>query len=256
MENTYTVKQLAALAGVSVRTLHHYDACGLLKPGKRSPAGYRLYGPYELYRLQQIMFYKELDFPLENIAAILDDPDFELTPALEAHEKALQARRDRISTLLETIHKTLEKLKGGPVMLTDKDLYEGFPKGNTYREEAVAKWGREAVEKSENNLRKLDKAELLKLRSRFDEIRSELGGLMHLPASHPKVQKVIHTHFELIKRFWGETVPEAERLAAYAGLAKLYINDERYTQTPDGKSDPAYAAFIAEGMTYYSTHPA
>lgn len=256
MEKTYTVKQLAALAGVSVRTLHHYDACGLLKPGKRTPAGYRVYGAYELYRLQQIMFYKELDLSLENIAAILDDPGFEPAAALEEHKKALQARRKRISILIKTIDKTLSTLKGGPVMLTDKELYEGFPEGNTYREEAVAKWGRQAVENSENNLRKMDKAAFLKLKHAFVDIRTALQELMHLPPSHPKVQKVIHTHFELIRRFWGNAVPEEERLAAYKGLAQLYVDDDRYTQTPDGKKDPAYAAFISEGMKWYAAHPA
>lgn len=256
MENNYTVKQLASLAGVSVRTLHHYDECGLLKPGKRSPAGYRLYGAYELYRLQQIMFYRELDLSLEDIAAILDDPDFELTAALEEHKKALQARRDRISTLLQTIEKTISKLKAAPIMLTDNELYEGFPKGNTYRDEAIAKWGKQAVESSENSLRKMDKAAFLKLKDDFGRISTALKKLMHLPASHPKVQREIHAHFELIKKCWGTAVPEAETLAAYKGLAQLYLNDERYTQTPEGKPDPAYAAFISEGMAWYAAHPA
>lgn len=256
MENNYTVKQLASMAGVSVRTLHHYDECGLLKPGKRSPAGYRLYGAYELYRLQQIMFYRELDLPLEDIAAILDDPGFELTAALEDHKKALQARRERISTLLETIEKTLLKLKSAPIMLTDNELYEGFPAGNTYRDEAIAKWGKQAVENSEQALRKMDKGAFLKLKDDFDHTRTALKELMHLPPSHPKVQREVHAHFELIKKFWGTAVPEADRLTAYKGLAQLYLQDERYTQAPDGQPDPAYAAFLSEGMAWYAAHPA
>ena len=98
----YSVKQLAQLAGISVRTLHLYDQLGLLKPNIRTVARYRLYGEKELLRLQQILFYKELDFPLQEIGKILDDPDFDLVEALLSHKNALEIRRDRIGTLLTT----------------------------------------------------------------------------------------------------------------------------------------------------------
>lgn len=252
MESTYTVKQLAKLAGVSVRTLHHYDQLGLLEPSKRTGAGYRLYGESELLRLQQIMFYRELDLSLERIAVILDDPDFEVLQALESHKHALEERRRRLSVLLETIDKTILKLKGGPVMLTNEELYEGFPKGNTYREEAIAKWGRETVEDSEQKLRKLSKAELNRMKGEFGLIRTELGALMHLDVADRRVQTVIQRHFELIEKFWGDSV--SDRLEAYKGLAKLYVDDERYTQTADGKADPGYAAFISKAMIWYAGH--
>lgn len=254
MESTYTVQQLAKLAGVSVRTLHHYDQLGLLKPSERTTAGYRLYGESELLRLQQIMFYKELDLSLERIGDILDDPGFEVLQALESHKQALEERRKRLSILLETINKTILKLKGGPVMLTNEELYEGFPKGQTYREEAIAKWGRETVEGSENKLRKLSKAELNRLKGEFDNIRTELGALMHLDVADRRVQKVIHRHFELIMQFWGKDGCDHSTLESYKGLAKLYVDDERYTQTADGKNDPAYAAFISKAMVWYADH--
>src|SRR5580693_1755938 len=93
----YSVKQIARLAGVSVRTLHLYDQIGLLKPSVRTRAGYRQYGEPELLRLQQILFYRELDFPLKEIAEILNDPDFDLIRALAGHKQALSARRDRLN---------------------------------------------------------------------------------------------------------------------------------------------------------------
>ncbi|WP_343702573.1 MerR family transcriptional regulator [Chitinophaga sp.] len=96
MDN-YSVKKLARLAGVSVRTLHLYDKMGLLEPSVRTQARYRLYGEKELLRLQQILFYRELDFPLKEIRDILDDPTFDLAQALEGHKKALQARQERIA---------------------------------------------------------------------------------------------------------------------------------------------------------------
>lgn len=252
MESTYTVKQLAKLAGVSVRTLHHYDQLGLLKPSKRTTAGYRLYGESELLRLQQIMFYKELDLSLEKIAEILDDPDFEVLQALENHKHALEERRKRLSILLETINKTILKLQGGPVMLTNEELYEGFPKGNTYRDEAITKWGKETVEDGENKLRKLSKAELHKLKDEFEQIRTDLGKLLHLDVADRRVQTVIQRHFELIQKFRGDSVHD--RLEAYKGLAKLYADDERYTQTADGKADPGYALFIGKAMVWYVDH--
>src|SRR5688500_17485670 len=90
----YSVKRLAALAGVSVRTLHLYDEIGLLKPSIRTEKKYRLYGRAELLRLQQILFYKEMDIPLKEIADILDDPQFDLLTALENHKKALKQKQE------------------------------------------------------------------------------------------------------------------------------------------------------------------
>src|SRR5688572_8269383 len=101
----YSVKQLAKLAGVSVRTLHLYDQLGLLKPAVRTEARYRLYGEPELLRLQQILFYKELGLPLQEIGEILDDPDFDLVKALGDHRKALQEQGKKIKVLLGTIDK-------------------------------------------------------------------------------------------------------------------------------------------------------
>ena len=100
----YTVCRLARMAGCSVLTLlHHYDQLGLLKPSTRTAAGYRLYGEQELLRLQQILFFKELDFPLSEIQAVLDDPDFDQVQALENHRRLLQQRADRLTGLLQTI---------------------------------------------------------------------------------------------------------------------------------------------------------
>src|SRR5690606_30599484 len=101
------VQELARKAGVSVRTLHHYDEIALLRPEKRSAAGYRLYGHAQLLRLQQILFYRELDFPLEEIGRLLDAPGFDPARALRAHRPALEARLGRLHRLLETLDKTL-----------------------------------------------------------------------------------------------------------------------------------------------------
>jgi DNA-binding transcriptional MerR regulator len=145
-QSRYSVKQLARLAGVSVRTLHVYDKLGLLRPSVRTDAGYRQYGEAELLRLQQILFYKELDMPLKDIAEILDDPEFDLLKALTGHKAALSARRDRINTLLNTIDATIDHLKN-KTMSNFEELYEGMPleQAAALREEAIDNWGEEAI---------------------------------------------------------------------------------------------------------------
>jgi DNA-binding transcriptional MerR regulator len=175
---TYSVKKLSSLAGVSVRTLHHYDRLGLLKPSVRTEARYRLYGEKELIRLQQILFYKELDFPLQEIRQVLEDPDFDLVTALKSHKTALKDRRDRLTTLLGTIDKTISKLKGEQIMVTDEELYAGFPKeqAEAYRQEAAAKYGAKVVEDSENNLRKMTKADWANEKGEAEDIARTLAG--------------------------------------------------------------------------------
>ncbi|MFC5411708.1 MerR family transcriptional regulator [Larkinella bovis] len=249
---TYSVKKLASLAGVSVRTLHHYDRLGLLKPSVRTEARYRLYGEKELIRLQQILFYKELDFSLLEIRQVLEDPEFDLVTALQSHKTALCERRDRLTTLLGTIDKTLSKLKGEQIMLTDEELYAGFPKeqAEAYRQEAVAQYGEKVVKESENKLRHLSKAEFEQLKSEGEAIYRTLGELMHKDPADPAVQQQIARHFAHIRKMWGPSVGNGNPLAAYRGLAQLYVDDPRYT-SQNGEPNPAYAHFLNQAMVYF-----
>ena len=197
----YSVKKLAKLAGVSVRTLHHYDRIGLLKPSIRTEAKYRLYGEKELIRLQQILFYKELDFSLSDILAILEEPNFNVLTALESHKLALKARQDRLATLLSTIDKTISTLTGERVMLTNEELYEGFPKGEAYRNEAVAKYGADVVDESETKLRKVGKSDFTKLKADQQEIAQTLAAMMTLDPTSEAVQHQIARHYANIGDF-------------------------------------------------------
>src|SRR5688572_6322492 len=162
------------MAGVSVRTLHLYDQMGLLKPSIRTEKKYRYYGRAEALRLQQILFYKALGMPLKEIADILDDPQFDPVQSLENHKKVLLQKKEQLSTLLNTIDKTIDHLKN-ETMLSTEELYKGMPKeaATTWREEAVQKWG-DAVERSENHLRKKSKQE-------FEQLKQAAGqNWMHL----------------------------------------------------------------------------
>ncbi|GAB3900020.1 MerR family transcriptional regulator [Larkinella knui] len=249
---TYSVKKLANLAGVSVRTLHHYDRLGLLKPSIRTAARYRLYGEKEVFRLQQILFYKELDFSLLNIRQVLEDPDFDLVNALESHKSALQDRRDRLTTLLNTVDRTILKLKGEKIMLTDEELYEGFPKetAEAYRQEAVDNYGAKTVDESERKIRHLSKADWATLKAEGEEIARALAGLMDKDPSEAAVQQQITRHYAFIKCMWGDSVCNGDTLAAYRGLAQLYVDDLRYT-SQNGVSNPEYAQFVSKAMTHF-----
>lgn len=251
----YTVRQLAKLAGVSVRTLHHYDRLKLLKPSVRTEARYRLYGPPELLRLQQILFYKELDFSLHEIQALLENPGFDLVTALQSHKQALLARRDRLSTLLETIDHTISTLNGEQTMLTDDELYRGFPKeqAEAYQREAVEKWGAAAVEESETKLRQLSKADFNQLAAEGQEIGRTLAGLMYLDPTDEAVQRQVARHHANIRQFWGDSVGRGGKMAeAYKGLGQLYVSDLRYTASYTGEENPAFAEFLSKAMAHFA----
>ncbi len=240
----YSVKQLSQLSGVSVRTLHHYDEIGLLKPAQRTEARYRLYGRDELLRLQQILFYRELGFSLEKIAEVLDDPDFGLLDSLLEQRRRIQLNALHAQQLLVTINKTIQSLENKSAMLTDEELYEGFPKGEEYRNEAARKWGNDVVAASEDKLRKLGKPALQALLAQGDEISKALGASMHLEHSSAEVQQLIAQHHRHIGNFWEATEE------GYRGLAELYISDERFAAYYN-KLQPGLASFLHKAMLYY-----
>ncbi len=124
----YTVKQVAGMSGVSVRTLHFYDETGLLKPARQGANGYRFYEEPQLLTLQQILFYRELGFELKQIKEILRRADFEKVAALQSHRKVLQKNLARTQTLIETIDKTIQHLKGTKKMKSE-EMFLGFSIG-------------------------------------------------------------------------------------------------------------------------------
>src|SRR5687767_3063190 len=131
-----TVKQLSKLAGVTPRTLHHYDQIGLLKPSRLGQNGYRYYGEESVLRLQQILFYRELDIPLEDIKKIMGRRDFDVIGALRSHREALQKQVTRLSRLINTVDNTMNHLKGNTTM-SDKAYFEGFKIGRASCREGV-----------------------------------------------------------------------------------------------------------------------
>jgi len=243
--NGYTVKQLAELAGVSVRTLHHYDRIGLLTPRERTGAGYRLYGEDELYRLQQILFYRELGYSLKDTGDILSDPGFDLVRSLEFQKGQIQKQQARVLKLIGTIDKTIVELKRKDRMLSNEELYEGLPreKAEAYRKEAIERWGDEVAD-SENRLRQMSKEELRQLKAKGDEITRKIAALMNLGPADSIVQKAIAEHFEYLHAFYPVST---ER---YRGLGRLYVEDERFTATFE-QYKAGLAKFMHEAMEVF-----
>ena len=247
----YSVKKLAGLAGVTIRTLHLYDEIGLLKPSFRTEKKYRMYARAEVIRLQQILFYKALGMPLKEIAEILDDPHFDPVKSLENHKKLIQQRQDQLATLLKTIDKTIIHLKN-KVMLSIDELFEGLPKEESMRQrqEAIIKWG-DSVERSENHLRKKTKEEFARLKADAQANTQRLLVMKDKDPTSKEVQAEIGVHYELIRELWGTAGLPDKNADAYAGLGDLYVSDERYTTT-NGKADPFFAHFMNQAMKHFA----
>ncbi|MEM7375352.1 MAG: MerR family transcriptional regulator [Bacteroidota bacterium] len=250
---TFGVKEVSSISGVSVRTLHYYDQIGLLPPCLRTEAGYRHYGEAELLRLQQILFYKELDFPLKEILELLEDPEFDLIHALETHRSALQARQERIDHLLQTIDNTIHHLKKGKSMSKPEDLYEGLPKemGTTYRDAAIEEYGQKAIDRSEKALLGLGKDGFKQLKEEMEQVNRALFAQKDQAADAEAVQTLIERHYAVIRQFWGTANKQDKQADAYAGLGQLYVQDVRYT-TVDGQTQPEFAAFLQRAMKHFA----
>lgn len=244
---SYTVQQLADLAGVSVRTLHHYDEIGLLSP-KRESNGYRIYEEAELLRLQQILFFTELELPLKEIAEILAKPDFHLVGALHEHRKQMELKRERLAKLVTTIDNTLAKLSGKKDM-SDDELFEAFWEKHEkeYAKEAEERWGNtDAWKQSKERTKHMTKEDFKKLAKDGLEWTRKMGDVMTAghTAEGKEAQDMIAQHYEGLRTFYDPS-PEL-----YRGLAEMYIADPRFTKYYDDVR-PGLAVFVHDAMIAY-----
>jgi DNA-binding transcriptional MerR regulator len=243
----YTIGQLAELAGVSVRTLHHYDQIGLLTPAARTEASYRLYGEAELLRLQQILFFKELDLPLDEVKRILDDPGFDQVEALARHREALQQRVTRLTRLLKTIERTIQRLTEEDMTVTDAELYEGFTEEQIerYQREAREMYDPALVAESERRLRRLSKAEWQAVKAEGDEVTRALAAQMGREPADGQVQALIARHHAWIENFYPCSAE------VYRGLAQGYAEHPEFRAFYD-RYAPGLADFMRDAMAYYA----
>jgi DNA-binding transcriptional MerR regulator len=246
----YTVKQLAKLSGVSVRTLHYYDEVGLLKPAYHGANGYRYYGEPQLLMLQQILFYRELGFGLKQIHRILGRGDFDKVAALKSHREVLRKDLSRTRRLIATIDKTIEHLKGKKKM-KEQEMFVGFDPKQQAKHEAylIDRFGegmKEGIAGSKRKVKHWTKADWEKSGAAFAAICQDLVGVMNrkLPATSPEAQQVIRRHFEWLKQFW---TPNRE---SYAGHGCLIMDSE--LRKAYEAHDANLPEFVADAIKIYA----
>jgi DNA-binding transcriptional MerR regulator len=241
----YTVKQLSQLAGVTPRTLHHYDAIGLLKPTRVGENGYRYYGEESLLRLQQILLYRELDLPLEDIRRIMGRRDFDVLGALQSHKDALQDQMARLNRLLATVEDTIQHLKGEKPM-SEKGLFAGFSEEEQEKlaKEAGQMYDPETVRASNRKWKAYSTAKKESILKEGRDIYVDMIAAMPKGADSPAVQAVVERWRKHMDYFW---TPNLDQLV---GLAENYNNDPRFKANFD-KMNPKLAEFMREAVKEY-----
>ncbi len=241
----YTIQQLADLAGVSVRTLHHYDEMKLLCPA-RQKNGYRSYGEAELLRLQQILFFRELEFSLEDITKMLAKPGFDMQKALVQHRVDIEAKKKRLTKLTETIDKTLAKLAGKQEM-SDDELFDAFWEKHEkeYAPEAERRWGHtDAYKQSKERTKHLTKDDYKRMAKDADVFMKTLAACIDAGPAAKKTQELIAQHYESLRAFYDPS-PEL-----YRGLGQMYVDDHRFRAYYE-KYDPRMPEFMRDAMNAY-----
>ncbi|MEM5016163.1 MerR family transcriptional regulator [Metabacillus indicus] len=235
------VKEVADLTGISVRTLHHYDEIGLLVPDEVTESGYRIYSSENLETLQQILFFKELGFPLKKIHEIISSPTFDRKEALELHRKMLLEKRKRLDQMIETVEKTIQHTKG-ELEMSQKEKFEGFDfSHNPYEEEARKLYGDKAVDEANKKAAGMTQD----MQERFNDLYRRLADLRHMNPSSKDAQEAIGEWYILLNEFGSYS------LDAFKGLGQLYIDDERFTKNID-KFGEGLAVFMRDAMAVYA----
>ena len=248
----YTVKRLSSLAGVSPRTLRYYDEIGILKPARINSSGYRIYGPREVDKLQQILFYRELGLSLDEIKEIITSPSFDEIKALREHKEKLLAKREQLELLIANVDKTIAS-KEGRITMSDKEKFAGFKQKlveeneKKYGKEIREKYGDEAVDRSNKILKGMTQEQYEEVTKLEKEIIETL--LKAFKTEDPAgelAQKAADLHRQWLSFFWGQYTKEA-----HAGVAQMYVDDERFTAYYD-KHQPGLAAFLRDAVLIYT----
>ncbi len=244
----YTVKQLSELAGVSVRTLHYYDEIGLLNPSWVGENGYRYYADGAVFRLQQILFYRELGLSLSKIKAILDRPDFDMLAALQSHRDEIEVRMQRLRGLIRTIDSTLLHLSGG-VDMSKKQLFAGFTEEEEkrYEQEARQAWGDQEVEASYKRWNSYTPQQKDKIMAEGNAIYHDLVTEMEKGPHSQEVQQVIARWHQHLRYFYE---PSMERLR---GLGQLYVDHPDFARN-FRRLHPDLPEFMREAIEHYCTN--
>lgn len=239
--------EVSQLTGISVRTLHHYDDIGLLRPGRRTQNGYRDYSEEDLDRLQQILFFRACGFSLAQVRAMLGDPSFDRMQAFLLQKKVLQREKERLEAMLATLEKTIRSTKGELTMTTE-EKFNGFDfSKNPYEKEARRLWGDEAVEKSSARIQALPEAGKKAVAEQMDNLFRELAALRGKDPAGEAAQQAMEKMF----RYFNDNFGNIYTPQAFGGLGSLYVTDARFTKNIDRYGE-GLAAFLSKAMPIYA----
>ena len=245
----YTIIKLSRLANVSTRTLRYYDEIGLLKPVRVSSSGYRIYGKAEVDKLQQILFYRELGVPLENIQKIVNAKSFDPKTALREHYQQLLQRREQLDLLIQTVEKTIRTTEGRMEM-SDTEKFEGFKQKMIdeneakYGKEIREKYGADTVNKSNDKVKNMTPEQDREVTELSETLLQKLVQAMAQgdPAS-PLAQEVVELHKKWLCYYWPSYSKQA-----HAGVAQMYVDDERFTAYYDKEVPGTRSVFARRRM--------
>jgi len=248
----YTVQKLGRLAGVSTRTLRYYDELGILKPARINSSGYRIYEEPEVNKLQQILFYRELGVRLEYIRDIIAAPSFNAAKALKDHRQSLLEKRAQLDLLLANVDKSIAAIEGRNTM-ADKEKFAGFKQQlideneQKYGKEIRQKYGDATVNASNDKVKNMTKEQYDAVTKLAEQVQETLSAAFKTgdPAGE-LAQKAADLHRQWLCYYWGSYSKEA-----HAGLAQMYVDDERFTAFYD-KEQPGTAAFLRDAIFIYT----
>jgi DNA-binding transcriptional MerR regulator len=248
----YTVQKLGKLAGISTRTLRYYDEIGILKPARMNSSGYRIYGQAEVDRLQQILFYRELGVSLDQIKNIIMNPAFNGEAALREHREKLLEKRAQLDLLIANVEKTIAFTERR-MNMSNQEKFDGFKKKmisdneQKYGKEAREKYGSETVDKSNAKLMNMTEKEYNEVKELERQVRETLAKAFATgdPAGE-LAQKAADLHKQWLTFYWSEYSKEA-----HAGLAEMYVADERFKAYYD-KDQPGTAEFLRDAIRIYT----
>ncbi len=241
-----TVGEVARRAGLTVRTLHHYDEIGLVVPERRTEAGYRLYGHREVERLQEVLFFRELGFGLDAIKEIVDRPGYNRASALERQQGLLEAKADRLLAMIDAVEINIEMERKG-MKLSNEDMLEVFGDfdPSEYEEETRVRWEEtDAFQESAQRTAHYTKQDWEQMGREAEEINLALIHLMDggIPADSTTAMKLAERHRAHISTWFYECTAEIHR-----GLGKMYVTDERFAETID-RAAPGLAKYLSDAI--------
>ncbi|MBL7498554.1 MerR family transcriptional regulator [Frankia sp. CNm7] len=242
-----TVGRVARLAGVTVRTLHHYDRIGLVRPSGRTSAGYRVYGADDLERLRWVLVYRELGFPLDEVRLLVDDPDVDTVGHLRRQRDLLIERGERLVAMVAAIDRHLEARAMG-MRLTPEEQLEVFGTdkvGGEWADEAERRWGEtDAYQESQRRAAAYTKDDWARLKAEGDTaLRAWRDALLAgLPADGPEAMALAEEHRQHITRWFYDCGYDI-----HVGLAEMYLADERFTQVYEDVA-PGLAQYVHDAI--------